>query len=46
MTKDKEQTVIYKRLQNKSKDRVSKGLFFFMISEVLVSFIKITINNI
>jgi hypothetical protein len=28
MTKDKEQTVIYKRLQNKSKDRVSKGLFF------------------
>ena len=28
MTKDKEQTVIYKTLQNKSKDRVSKGLFF------------------
>ena len=28
MTKDKEQTVIYKTLQNKSKDRVSKGLVF------------------
>jgi hypothetical protein len=28
MTKDKEQTVIYKTLQNKSKDRVRKGLFF------------------